>query len=89
MPPSEEDIAWLKSTFRPMPRPGLPNDCIEYALYILPESGSEVNSREELSKVQREAARLQKEYLRDYIWQRQPFALGLAKENGEVCRKLS
>jgi hypothetical protein len=33
-PMSEEDLAWFKSTFRPIPRPQLPEDAIEYSLYV-------------------------------------------------------
>ena len=31
---SEEDLAWFRSTFRPIPRPQLPDDAIEYSIYL-------------------------------------------------------
>lgn len=87
MPPSEEDIAWFRSTFHPIPKPALPDDTIEYSLYILSTSESENDSetRLRLRDVQKQATDLQRKYLKDYIWQRQGFSLELNKEDGEVC----
>ena len=87
MPPTEEDIAWLKSTFHPIPKAALPDDCIEYTLLLNStslDSSNDSETRLRLRDVQKYAASLQKEWLKDYIWQRQGFALELAKEDGEV-----
>lgn len=87
MTSKEEDIAWLKSTFHPVPKPTLPDDCIEYVLYIIDSSLDQTNSSEtrlQLSAVKKYASSLQKQWLKDYIWQRQPFNLDFVKENGEV-----
>lgn len=87
MTSKEEDIAWLKSTFHPVPKPTLPDDCIEYVLYIIDSSLDQTNSSEtrlQLSAVKKHASNLQKQWLKDYIWQRQPFNLDFVKENGEV-----
>lgn len=83
-----EDIAWLKSTFRPIPRPALPEDCIEYSLFVIDPALDRANHSElrvELRAVQNFATALQRQWLKDYIWQREAFALELAKDNGEVC----
>lgn len=88
MPASEEDLAWLKSTFHPIPKPALPDDCIEYSLYIISSSLDANNDSElrlRLRDVQKQATELQKRYLKDYIWQRQEFSIELNKEDGEVC----
>ncbi|KAL6252364.1 hypothetical protein RBB50_000082 [Rhinocladiella similis] len=84
MPPTEEDIAWFRSTFHPIPKPALPDDTIEYSLYILSTSDSENDSetRLRLRDVQKQATDLQRQYLKDYIWQRQGFSLELNKEDG-------
>ncbi|KIW11519.1 hypothetical protein PV08_10820 [Exophiala spinifera] len=84
MPPTEEDIAWFRSTFHPIPKPALPDDTIEYSLYILSPSESENDSetRVRLRDVQKQATDLQRQYLKDYIWQRQGFSLELNKEDG-------
>ncbi|ETI24983.1 hypothetical protein G647_04353 [Cladophialophora carrionii CBS 160.54] len=85
MPPTEEDIAWFRSTFHPIPRPSLPDDCIEYSLYIIsPSQDTQGDSdlRGRLREVQKYAGDLQRQYLREYIWQRQRFMLELQKEDG-------
>ena len=88
MPPNEEDLEWLRSTFHPIPRPRLPDDCVEYSLHVVssaldPANDSEVRIR--LREVQKHASELQKKWLKDYIWQRQGFGLEIVKEDGEVC----
>lgn len=87
MPPTEEDLAWFRSTFHPIPKPRLPDDCVEYCLYIFnseidPSNDSELRLR--LREVQKHASELQKEWLKDYIWQRQGFGLEMATEDGDV-----
>jgi hypothetical protein len=88
MPPNEEEIAWLRSSFHPIPRPQLPDDCVEYSLYVIstdldPTNDSETRLR--LRDVQKAASDLQKKWLKEYIWQRQGFGLELVREDGEVC----
>lgn len=84
---TEEDIAWFQSTFRPIPKPELPDDSIEYFIYHLPSPAPAVidetaEARARLLEVQRTAAELAKELLKDYIWQRESFRLEISKENG-------
>jgi hypothetical protein len=88
MPPAEEDIAWLRSSFHPVPRPQLPDDCVEYSLYVISPDSDLTNDSEtrlRLRDVQKAASDLQKKWLKDYIWQRQGFGLELVREDGEVC----
>ncbi|KAK5074655.1 hypothetical protein LTR64_000860 [Lithohypha guttulata] len=88
MASSAEDIAWLKSTFHPIPRPALPDDCIEYSLYVVDPALDRANESEvkiQLRNIQKYANDLQKQWLKDYIWQRQSFNLEMLKDNGEVC----
>ncbi|OAP65453.1 hypothetical protein AYL99_01425 [Fonsecaea erecta] len=85
MPATEEEVAWFRSTFHPIPKPALPDDCIEYSLYITspsfdPSHDSELRLR--LREVQKYATDLHRQYLKDYIWQRQGFSLELNKEDG-------
>lgn len=90
MPPTEEDLAWIKSTFHPVPRPQLPDDCVEYSLHIISAKFDQINDSEvrlRLREVQQSASELQKKWLKSYIWQRQGFGLELVKEDGEVCRR--
>lgn len=85
---TEEDIAWLKSTFHPIPKPSLPDDCIEYSIYIIDPKVDTTNPSETrlaLRDCQKHVSDLQKQWLKDYIWQRQSLNIELFKENGEVC----
>lgn len=91
MPPmSEEDLEWFKSTFHPIPKPELPDDSVEYSLYHIssdpnPAIIDEVaETRSRLVEVQRTAAELTKDLLKDYIWQREGFRLEITKENGTI-----
>ncbi|KAL2838790.1 regulatory factor Sgt1 [Aspergillus pseudodeflectus] len=89
MPPmSEEDLEWFKSTFRPIPKPELPDDCIEYSLHYIPSDPAPAvvdevaDTRSRLIEVQKSAAELVKSLLKDYIWQREGFKLEITKANG-------
>ncbi|KAI5292979.1 hypothetical protein KEM52_005932, partial [Ascosphaera acerosa] len=81
---SEEDLEWFKSTFHPIPRPQLPDDCMQYSLYWIadPAQDGTGSDRARLANVQRAAADLVKRHLHDYIWQREPFKLEFAREDG-------
>lgn len=87
-PMSEEDLEWFKSTFRPIPKPELPDDSIEYALYYIPSDPAPAavdevaDTRARLVDVQRTAAELSKNLLKDYIWQRDGFRLEISKDDG-------
>lgn len=87
---SEEDLAWFQSTFRPIPKPELPDDAVEYAIFHIPSSPAPAvideaaETRARLLEVQRTAAELTKDLLKDYIWQREAFRLEIAKEDGEL-----
>ena len=91
MPPTDEDLAWFRSTFHPIPKPALPDDCIEYSLYIKASTFDTANDSElrlRLRDVQKYATDLHKQNLKDYIWQRQGFSIELNKEDGEVCASI-
>jgi hypothetical protein len=80
----DEDLAWFKSTFHPVPKPALPDDCVEYCLYILDSNfkGDNTKILERLREVQKTSAELTKDLLKDYIWQRESYRLELAREDG-------
>ncbi|RDW86784.1 putative regulatory factor Sgt1 [Aspergillus mulundensis] len=87
-PMSQEDIEWFKSTFRPIPKPELPDDCIEYSLHYIPSDPTPAvidevaATRTHLTEVQKSAAELTKQLLKDYIWQREAFRLEITKKDG-------
>jgi hypothetical protein len=98
-PMSQEDLEWFKSTFRPIPKPELPDDCVEYSLYHIPSNPTPAiidgvaETRLRLVEVQRTAAELTRDLLKDYIWQREGFRLEISKGNGtlivslQICRQ--
>jgi hypothetical protein len=92
---SEEDLAWFQSTFRPIPKPELPDDAVEYSIYYIPPSPAPAvideaaETRARLLEVQRTAADLTKDLLKDYIWQREAFRLEITKEDGMEPYNLS
>jgi hypothetical protein len=60
----------------------LPEDCVEYSLFII---DSRLKSQKELlvrlEAVRKESLKLTESILKEYIWQRESFKLGL--ENGK------
>lgn len=90
-PMSQEDLEWFKSTFRPIPKPEIPDDAVDYALYHIPSSPAPATldevaeTRARLVEVQKTAAELIKDLLKDYIWQREIFRLEITKDNGMRC----
>ena len=94
-PTSQEDIDWFKSTSRPIPKPQLPDDSVEYSLYYIPSNPAPATvdeaaeTRSRLVEVQRSAAELTRELLKDYIWQRDGFRLEIAKQDGAYNMLLS
>ncbi|OJD27498.1 hypothetical protein ACJ73_01111 [Blastomyces percursus] len=86
-PPTDEDIEWFRSTFRPIPKPQIPDDCIEYSLHWISSGNTDCAGgadliRNRLAEVQRAAAELVKTHLKDYIWQRDAFMLEMIREDG-------
>jgi hypothetical protein len=92
-PMSQEDLEWFKSTFRPIPKPELPDDCVEYSIHYIPSDPAPAivdevaDTRAKLTEVQKSAAELTKELLKDYIWQRDGFRFEISKNEGtlELC----
>ncbi len=76
-----EDFKWFGEGFDGFPK-GLPNDCIEYALYVIDAKLTQIDIRQQLRKVQNSANALTKKLLDGYIWQRDSFKLDCAQENG-------
>ncbi|KAJ5693024.1 hypothetical protein N7462_002447 [Penicillium macrosclerotiorum] len=61
---TEEDIAWFKSTFHPIPKPELPDDSVEYWIYHFPSPPPPLSMKPprlgpDCSKCSRESFRLE------------------------------
>ncbi len=73
----KDDLKWFGEGFEGFPK-RLPEDCIEYTLYIIDSKlNAAADIRATLKGVQRAATDLTKQFLKDYIWQRDSFALDL------------
>ena len=79
----KDDFKWFGQGFDGFPK-SLPEDCVEYALYIIDSKLSDFDVREKLREVQSEANRLTEQLLEGFIWQRESFALDLIRGNGKV-----
>ncbi|KAF1982028.1 putative regulatory factor Sgt1 [Aulographum hederae CBS 113979] len=79
-PLPQEDFKWFGEGFDGFPKT-LPDDTIEYVFYIIDESKptkTEVHSR--LRQVRSSVTALINKLAKDYIWQREEFALDIALE---------
>lgn len=91
-PMTDEDLEWFKSTFRPIPKPQLPEDCIEYSIFVISQNAkaqSDNEVRDRLREVQKASTELQRSLVKHYVWQRESYTLELTKENGEMVRTLA
>jgi hypothetical protein len=77
---TEDNFSGFGEGFNGFPK-RLPEDCVEYILYIIDAklTPKEVLARLEL--VRKEALSLTAKLLKDYIWQRDEFKLNLEIEN--------
>jgi hypothetical protein len=83
MEPPADGFKWFGEGFDGFPA-RLPDDCVEYAIYIVDPKIREGERRERLRKVQAAGTDLARKLLKDYVWQREKFGLALANEHGRV-----
>ena len=79
----QNDFKWFGEGFDGFPK-HLPEDCVEYVLYIIDSKLSDSEIRSQLRKIQASASNLIKKLLKGYIWQRQSFQLELIHNNGNI-----
>lgn len=72
---------WFGEGFDGFPKI-LPDDCVQYTLYIIDADLSHLEVRAQLRKVQAAATTLCKDLLKDFIWQREGFCLELKQHDG-------
>ena len=78
---SKEDPGSLSQDFEGISKT-LAEDTIRYGIYVTRSKISESELRSRLSSVEKGAKDLLRTHLKDYIWQKEPFALQLKRENG-------
>ena len=74
------DFKWFGEGFDGFPR-SLPEDCVEYTIYIVGAKLKDIELRIRLREVQKAAEKLTRDLLRDFIWQRDPFLLKLERNS--------
>ena len=62
----------------------LPEDCVEYAIYVVDAKLSDFQVLEQLRQVQKAGTTLTNNLLRDYIWQRERIQFDLVREKGRL-----
>ena len=81
METSRDEFKWFGEGFDGFPK-SLPEDCVEYAVYILDSKLTDLEAREQLRQIQSAAIKLSNGLLEDFIWQRESFKLSLEREEG-------
>ena len=81
MATSREEFKWFGEGFDGFPR-SLPEDCVEYTIYILDAKLADLEKREQLRQVHSAAIKLTNQLLKGFIWQRETFKLSLEREDG-------
>jgi hypothetical protein len=78
----QEDVKWFGEGFDGFPK-RLPEDCVEYMLFIIDSRLTQKEVLTRLETVRKEALKLNARLLKDYIWQREDFNLKLEQVNGK------
>ncbi|CAI6338463.1 unnamed protein product [Periconia digitata] len=84
--PSQDDSKELSEDFGAFPR-RLPEDVVEYIVFIIDSNLSDTQVRERLQAFQRALNTLENKFLKEYIWQREVIKLGLIREHGRWLLK--
>ena len=79
---SKSDFKWFGENTGRFPKI-LPEDCVEYAIYIIDAELSDFQVQEQLRQVQKASIKLTNDLLKDYIWQRERIQFDLVREKGK------
>ncbi|KAM0798630.1 putative regulatory factor Sgt1 [Usnea florida] len=77
----KDGFKWFGEGFDGFPK-FLPEDCVEYTIYILDSKLTDLRRREQLREVQSAVTKQTNKLLEDYIWQRDGFKLLIEREDG-------
>ncbi|KAH9879763.1 hypothetical protein J1614_001786 [Plenodomus biglobosus] len=75
----KDDLKWFGEGFDGFPKK-LPEDVVEYMIFIIDSRLSDIQTRERLQAFQRALNALEKKFLKEYIWQRDALKLELVRE---------
>lgn len=79
--PQDDHLKWFGEGFDGFPKK-LPEDLVEYLVFILDSKLSDTQTRERLQAFQRSLHQLEKKFLKEYIWQRDAIHLELVRDQG-------
>ena len=79
----KDDLRWFGKGFDGFPK-RLPEDCVQYTIYILDPKVPDSELRQMLRTIRSAANTLTRKLLNNFIWQRDSFALELLHEDGKV-----
>lgn len=82
----KDDLKWFGEGFDGFPK-RLPEDVVEYMVFIVDTKLSDVQTRERLQAFQRALTALERKFLKEYIWQRDAVKLDLVREKGRWLLK--
>ena len=77
---SSDGLKWFGEGFDGFPKK-LPEDVVEYIIFIIDTRLSDIQTRERLQAFQRALQDLKKKFLKEYIWQRDEIKLDLVREH--------
>ncbi|RMZ70614.1 regulatory factor sgt1 [Pyrenophora seminiperda CCB06] len=75
----QDDLKWFGEGFDGFPKK-LPDDVVEYMVFIIDSRLSDIQTRERLQAFQRALNSMEKKFLKEYIWQRDSLKLDLVRE---------
>jgi hypothetical protein len=82
----QDDLKWFGEGFDGFPKK-LPDDVVEYIIFVIDTRLSDIQTRERLQAFQRSLQQLEKKFLKEYIWQRESLKLELVREEGRWLLK--
>ncbi|EUC40648.1 hypothetical protein COCMIDRAFT_108246 [Bipolaris oryzae ATCC 44560] len=75
----QDGLKWFGEGFDGFPKK-LPDDVVEYIVFIIDSTLSDIQTRERLQRFQRALNTLEMKFLKEYIWQRDSLKLELVRE---------
>jgi hypothetical protein len=79
--PQDDGFKWFGEGFDGFPK-RLPDDTIEYGIYVIDSSLSAQKISARLKQVHQQLKTFTKDLLESYIWQREPFSIELVFKDG-------
>ena len=79
----KNDFKWFEEGFDGLPK-RLPEDCVEYTIYIIDSKLSDSEIHDQLHQVQTAGTKLTNKLLKDFLWQREGIQFDLKRGGGKT-----